>query len=119
MAAGAQLGVAAHLVNALPDLVADAELGVHGMPHRVGATGARLLTGVLLVGASLAVVVGATTGAAVPPAAGWAVVGTTTLLAGAALVPRWPATSRTPFVLVALAAVLDVLLLVGQGTALT
>ncbi len=34
--AGALLGVGAHLVNVLPDLVEDAATGVRGLPHRLG-----------------------------------------------------------------------------------
>ena len=34
--AGALLGVGAHLVNVLPDLVDDAATGVRGLPHRLG-----------------------------------------------------------------------------------
>lgn len=119
VAAGVQLGVAAHLVNTLPDLAADEEAGIAGLPHRIGATGVRWLTGLLLVGAAAAVALGGGRAGGVPPAAGWAVVATTAVLATAALAPRWPAGSRAPFVLVALAAVLDVVLLVAQGTALT
>jgi 4-hydroxybenzoate polyprenyltransferase len=119
VAAGAQLGVAAHLVNTLPDLADDRRLGVQGLPHRLGPTGVRWLTGVLLVGAGVAVVGGParTTGAVA--VGGLVAVGVTAVLAVVALAPRWPEGSRTPFVLVALAAVLDVVVLVAQGTALT
>lgn len=37
---GALLGVAAHCMNALPDLVSDRATGVHGLPHHLGPTGA-------------------------------------------------------------------------------
>jgi 4-hydroxybenzoate polyprenyltransferase len=119
IAAGAQLGVAAHLVNTLPDLDADREAGLHGLPHRLGTAGVRWLTAVLLVGAALSVVLGTRAASGSTSPAGWAVAGTTAALAAAALLPRWPSGSRTPFVLVALAAVLDVALLVAQGTELT
>ena len=36
-AAGALLGVAAHVTNVLPDLDDDARTGIRGMPHRLGA----------------------------------------------------------------------------------
>ncbi len=36
LAAGALLGVGAHLVNAVPDLAADAATGVHGLPQHLG-----------------------------------------------------------------------------------
>lgn len=37
VAAGALLGVAAHLLNVLPDLADDSRTGVRGLPHRLGA----------------------------------------------------------------------------------
>ena len=37
MGAAAALGVAAHFLNTLPDLAADATTGVRGLPHRIGA----------------------------------------------------------------------------------
>lgn len=40
VAAGALLGVTAHCMNALPDLVSDRAAGVRGLPHRLGPTGA-------------------------------------------------------------------------------
>lgn len=40
VAAGALLGVSAHITNVLPDLADDAATGVHGFPHRLGARGA-------------------------------------------------------------------------------
>ena len=58
LAAGALIGVAAHLANALPDLLEDVATGVRGMPHRLGAkvtalSGAAILlvaSGVILFG---------------------------------------------------------------------
>lgn len=40
---GALLGIGAHLVNTLPDLVDDEATGVRGLPHRLGERGARAL----------------------------------------------------------------------------
>ncbi len=37
LAAGALLGVAAHVTNVLPDLADDARTGIRGLPHRLGA----------------------------------------------------------------------------------
>lgn len=37
LAAGALLGVAAHVTNVLPDLSDDARTGIRGLPHRLGA----------------------------------------------------------------------------------
>jgi 4-hydroxybenzoate polyprenyltransferase len=52
----AALGVAAHLLNALPDLQDDAATGVHGLPHRLGATRSRqLATALLVLGSAFAV----------------------------------------------------------------
>jgi 4-hydroxybenzoate polyprenyltransferase len=58
LAAGALLGIAAHLANVLPDLKEDVATGVRGLPHRLGAkataltgAGALLLaSGVILFG---------------------------------------------------------------------
>lgn len=58
IAAGALLGVAANLTNALPDLAADADTGVHGLPHRLGAVRSLLLAAALLWAVTLLVVFG-------------------------------------------------------------
>jgi 4-hydroxybenzoate polyprenyltransferase len=51
VAAGALLGVTAHLTNALPDLVADRAFGIRGFPHRIGARPAvAVATAALLAG---------------------------------------------------------------------
>jgi 1,4-dihydroxy-2-naphthoate octaprenyltransferase len=42
-AAGALLGVAAHVTNVLPDLADDAATGIRGLPHRLGAVPSGLL----------------------------------------------------------------------------
>jgi 4-hydroxybenzoate polyprenyltransferase len=42
-AAGALLGVAAHITNVLPDLDDDARTGIRGLPHRLGARTSGLL----------------------------------------------------------------------------
>lgn len=57
VAAGALLGVAAHLANVLPDLADDAATGVRGLPHRLGRRTSIVVTAALLVAASLVVVV--------------------------------------------------------------
>ncbi|KQR54774.1 1,4-dihydroxy-2-naphthoate prenyltransferase [Leifsonia sp. Leaf336] len=43
LAAGALLGVAAHVTNVLPDLADDARTGIRGLPHRLGAKASGLL----------------------------------------------------------------------------
>ena len=40
-AAGALLGVAAHVTNVLPDLADDDRTGIRGLPHRLGARAER------------------------------------------------------------------------------
>ncbi|KRE42614.1 UbiA family prenyltransferase [Knoellia sp. Soil729] len=49
VAAGALLGVAAHLLNVVPDLADDAATGVRGLPHRIGGRASILLAVALLV----------------------------------------------------------------------
>lgn len=52
LAAG-MLGVAAHLMNALPDLAEDAVTGVRGLPHRLGATASTVVTVLVLLAATV------------------------------------------------------------------
>ena len=58
VAAGALLGVGAHLLNALPDLADDLETGVRGLPHRLGAHRLRWLAPAVLLAASAVTVFG-------------------------------------------------------------
>ncbi|HEY7721695.1 MAG TPA: UbiA family prenyltransferase [Pedococcus sp.] len=58
VAAGALLGVGAHLLNALPDLSDDLETGVRGLPHRIGARHLRWSAPVVLLAASVVTVLG-------------------------------------------------------------
>ena len=76
VAAGALLGSAAHFVNVLPDLDADAATGVRGLPHRLGARASVVIAMVLLVAAAVAVSLPlGPVGLAVPVATvGWPVV---------------------------------------------
>lgn len=55
LAAGALLGVGAHLVNAVPDLAGDAATGVRGLPQRLGRQRSVVGGIALLVGASIVV----------------------------------------------------------------
>lgn len=57
-AAGALLGVGAHLCNVLPDLEDDLAHGIRGLPHRLGAGRSAALAAVLLLGAALALALG-------------------------------------------------------------
>ncbi|MET9437294.1 UbiA family prenyltransferase [Streptomyces sp. NPDC006551] len=58
MAAGALLGVAAHLADALPDIADDEATGVRGLPHRLGIAGTRLVLPVPLVTATAVLLLG-------------------------------------------------------------
>jgi len=60
MAAGACLGVGAHVLNALPDLADDLRTGVRGFPHRLGERTGRIAAAGLLVAASLLAALGPT-----------------------------------------------------------
>jgi 4-hydroxybenzoate polyprenyltransferase len=114
VAAGALLGVAAHLTNALPDLAADREFGVAGLPHRIGARASVVLSAVGLLAGTAVLVLGprgapsalATAGLAV--AVAWAVV-------GCAVAWRRPGTSRLFLGTVVVAALVVVLLVAGPS----
>ncbi|MCX4825593.1 UbiA family prenyltransferase [Streptomyces sp. NBC_01142] len=112
--AAALLGVAAHLGDVLPDIDDDVKTGLRGLPHRLGATGTRLLLPVPLVAASAVLVLGpagppgawgAATLAAAPP----------TAVAGLALGRYWRKAAFAGTVVVAAA---DLALLLVRGTAL-
>jgi 4-hydroxybenzoate polyprenyltransferase len=113
-AAGALLGVGAHLANALPDLDDDLAEGVKGLPHRLGAGPAAALAAVLLLGATALLAVG-------PGSPGAAAVGAVAVAAavtGAGLaVARRPG-SRAAFRAAIVVAVLGVVLLLVRGSAL-
>lgn len=94
VAAAATLGVAAHLLNALLDVEADAATGVHGLPHRLGVRWGRASATVLLVGASLVVVAGPGAPGALPPPFTWTALAGVGVLAVIALVGPRSATFR-------------------------
>lgn len=104
VAAGALLGVGAHLVNVLPDLEDDAATGVRGLPHRLGPARARLAAVVVLATASVLVVLGPGR----PPGWAWAGLGVVGILVVTALRGRGP----TPFRAAMAIALVDVVLLV-------
>jgi 4-hydroxybenzoate polyprenyltransferase len=111
MAAGALLGVAAHLANVLPDLDDDRRTGVRGLPHRLGLRPSLVIAWAALVLAALAVACGS--GLTVVASAGLAVsVGLA--IAGVAIAWRRGA-GRWLFLLVIIAALADVVLLVLAG----
>jgi 4-hydroxybenzoate polyprenyltransferase len=101
----AALGIAAHLLNALPDLADDAATGVRGLPHRLGATASRVLATVLLVAGSGVAVLGP---AGSPDAAMLLALGIVVGLAVLALVGR----GKAPFYAAIAIALVDVVLLV-------
>jgi len=112
VAAGALLGVAAHVANVLPDLDDDAATGVRGLPHRLGRVGSTLLAGLALAGAAGALAIGIGSPLAV---AGLGV----SLAASVGAVVFGLRGSRWGFRLVIVAALVDVALLVLAGSALT
>lgn len=84
------LGVGAHLLDALPDLDLDAQVGVHGLPHRLGAGRSRAAAAAcLLAGTAAATAPGVRT----RPAAVAAVAAASTALVGVVLRGR----GRAPF----------------------
>jgi 4-hydroxybenzoate polyprenyltransferase len=110
IAAGALLGVGAHMANALPDVEEDRAAGVLGMPQRLGPRAARTVGAAALVAGTAALAVGP----------GFDLLGAIALLtagglAFAAFAVRWPAGSRTPFVLTVSLVVVDVALLLLRG----
>jgi 4-hydroxybenzoate polyprenyltransferase len=114
VAVGALLGVAAHFTNALPDLDADRESGVVGLPHRLGPRVTAATAWALLVAAALVLVL-APPGP--PTVAGW--VGLSwTAVAGRWLLRPGPAGSRAAFAVAALSAVVLVVLFLGQADAM-
>lgn len=108
MATAALLGVAAHLLNALPDLADDAATGITGLPHRLGARRTRLTATALLVLGSAVAVLGP---AGPPPVAALAALAVVAGLAAVALLGR----GRLPFGAAIGIALLDVALLTVAG----
>lgn len=107
--AGALLGAAAHFVNVLPDLADDAQTGVRGLPHRLGARACRGIAAGLLVGASAALAFGPAGDLGVA-----AVVAALVVAVGGLWWGRAPG-SRVPFLAVLVLALVDVALLVAAG----
>ena len=115
VAAGALLGVGAHLVNVVPDLEDDAATGVRGLPHRLGARAATLLAAAVMLLATGCLVLGPGRSLIGPAGAGLAVAVLLVLgcAAAAAARPR----SRLPFALAMAVAAVDVVLFVaGAGS---
>ena len=116
VAAGALLGVGAHVTNVLPDIDDDLASGVRGLPQRLGRRRSRVLAPVPLLGAAAVLVFG-------PPGpagtAGWAALAVVGALAVATI--RWAGTgtnSRLPFLTTLAMATTAVALLLLHGNAL-
>ncbi|MCO1656267.1 UbiA family prenyltransferase [Pseudonocardia sp. S2-4] len=107
-AAGACLGVGAHVLNALPDLADDLRTGVRGLPHRLGERTGRAVAAGLLVAASVLAALGP---AGHPPLWVWAAL----LLVVALAVLTMTGRGRWPFRAALGIALIDVVLLVGAG----
>jgi 4-hydroxybenzoate polyprenyltransferase len=113
VAAGALLGIAAHLTNALPDLAGDRATGVRGLPHRIGARPSLIAALVLLVAATGCVAFG-------PPGAPYVVSWVVFAIAvvagavGARLFWSHPE-SRAPFYAIIGVVGLDIVLIILTG----
>lgn len=99
--AAAGLGVAAHLLNTLPDFADDAATGVEGLPHRLGVGPTRALATILLVAASAVAVIGAP---GWPSAWAWPALGVVLALAAVAIT----GSGKAPFHAAIAIALLDV-----------
>ena len=113
-AAGALLGVGAHLANVLPDLADDAATGVVGLPHRLGGPLTAALSGVLLLAATSMLAFG-------PGRPGAVVVAALAVAAFVTATGLWLGRrpgSRAPFRAVLVVAVVDVALLLARGSSL-
>ncbi|WP_245700373.1 UbiA family prenyltransferase [Geodermatophilus siccatus] len=114
--AGAALGAAAHLANVAPDLEDDLATGVRGLPHRLGARGSAVTGAVVLGAASLVLVLGP---AGPPTAAGWAGLALAVPAVVVAALAGTRRFRRLAFPAVMLLTVLDVVLLLAGGAAVT
>jgi 4-hydroxybenzoate polyprenyltransferase len=114
--AGAALGAAAHLANVAPDLEDDLATGVRGLPHRIGARGSAVTGAVVLGVASLVLVLGPD---GPPTAAGWAGLALAVPAVVVAALAGTPRFRRLAFPAVMLLTVLDVVLLLAGGAAVT
>lgn len=93
--AGALLGIAANLTNAVPDLERDSISGFRGLASRLGAYPSVVISAVLLVGAAACIAFGP---AGPPSVAGWTGVAVSAVVAAVAVpMLRRSAGSRLPF----------------------
>lgn len=117
VAAGALLGVAAHVTNVLPDLADDDRTGIRGLPHRMGAVPSGLLAFACLAAASLLIAFGPGWPPRIPLLIGL-LIGVVIAVTGVVLLLRRSPT-RLLMQLIMGCAVVDVLMLAfaGQSTA--
>ncbi|MCZ2830076.1 UbiA family prenyltransferase [Modestobacter sp. VKM Ac-2986] len=116
VAAGAALGGAAHVANVAPDVADDLATGVRGLPHRVGPVPSAV-AGALLLGASALLLVSGPAGT--PGLRGWLVCAVAVPAVVVAALAGSPRGRRLAFPAVLLLTVLDVVLLLSGGAALT
>src|SRR5688500_14786425 len=116
VAAGGALGAAAHFANVAPDLEDDLATGVRGLPHRLGARVSAVVGALLLGAASVLLVAGP---AGPPSTAGWIVLALAVLAVRVAALAGSPRFRRPAFPAILLLTVLDMVLLVAGGAALT
>jgi 4-hydroxybenzoate polyprenyltransferase len=114
--AGGALGAAAHLANVAPDLEDDLATGVRGLPHRLGARLSALLGALLLGGASLALVLGSP---GPPTDVAWVGLGMAVPAVVVAALAGRPRFRRVAFPAVMLLTVVDVVLLIAGGAAVS
>ncbi|GAA4347611.1 UbiA family prenyltransferase [Angustibacter luteus] len=117
VAAGALLGVGAHLVNVLPDLEDDRATGINGFGHRIGRRATAVLAPLVLVAATVLVVLGPDDD---PGPVEWVGLGVAVLAAAVAAVAGTSARPRRLLALgcTALVAATDVALLLVSGATL-
>ncbi|GHJ41392.1 UbiA family prenyltransferase [Streptomyces sp. TS71-3] len=116
VAAGALLGLGAHLTNVLPDIDDDLAAGVRGLPQRLGRRRARLLGPVPLLAACAVLVLGPP---GPPGTAGWTALALTAAPAAATALPAAAGPrSRLPFLATLATAAAAVALLLLRGGAL-
>jgi 4-hydroxybenzoate polyprenyltransferase len=116
VAAGGALGAAAHLANVAPDLEDDLATGVRGLPHRLGARVSAVIGAFLLGGASLVLVLAP---AGPPTAAAWVGLALAVPAVAVAALAGSARFRRLAFPAVMLLTVLDVVLLLAGGAAVT
>lgn len=109
VAAGALLGVGAHLVNVLPDLADDARTDIRGLPHRIGERWLPAVATAVLVTGSAVVALGAGLSSAASLRTVVLAMAVVALLAVLALTGR----GRVPFLAAIGIALADVALLVA------